>query len=115
MQIIATVLAGSSVELIPPTQFTNLGNITFSGLVSAGIILLMVITAIILLFILIGGGIAVMVGGNSGNPQQSERGSKAVTAAIIGLVIVFGAWAILTLLNAFFGINILSLELPSAV
>lgn len=109
-----TVLAGSTIQLAPPTQFINLGNITIGGLVSAGITLLMVITAIILVFILIGGGIAVMVGGRNANPQQSERGSKAVTAAILGLVIVFGAWAIITLINAFFGINILSLTIPTA-
>jgi hypothetical protein len=115
MSIFQLIITGSTIQLAPPSQFTNLGTITFAGLVSAAIVFLMVITSIILLFILIAGGIAVMVGGRSGNAQQSERGSKAVTAAIIGLIIVFGAWAIITLINAFFGINILSLEIPTAV
>lgn len=113
MQFIPAIFGGA-IQLQPAGQFVNLGNITISGLVSAAVIILLVIASLILIFILIAGGIAVMVSGRGGNAQQSEKGSKAITGAIIGLVIIFGAWAIITLLNAFFGINILSLAIPTA-
>ncbi|KKR01070.1 MAG: hypothetical protein UT24_C0007G0032 [Candidatus Woesebacteria bacterium GW2011_GWB1_39_12] len=74
---------------------------------------MLVVTAIILIVILVAGGIAVMTSGG-GDPQKKAGGQKAVTGAIIGLMIVFGAWAIINLVNLFFGINILQLNIPNA-
>jgi len=37
-----------------------------------------------------------------------------VILSLIGLVIVFAAWAIVQLINTFFGIDIFSLSLPTA-
>lgn len=93
-------------------QFGNLGNVTISSLVSGAINIILIIAALILLLVLLGGGIAVMTSG--GNPQQQGNGQKAITGAIIGLLVVFGAWAIVNLLNIFFGIDITNLIIPSA-
>lgn len=106
-------LIAQSVNLNPGGQFSGLNNITIGNIVSSIIVLLLIITSIILFFILIIGGIAVMTSGG-GDPQKAARGSQAVTAAAIGLVIVFGAWAIINLINIFFGINILQLNIPNA-
>lgn len=102
----------AQVNLSPVGQFTTLSAITAGGLVSALITILLVITAIILFIILLVGGITVMTSG--GDTQKSEKGQSAVTAAIIGLLIVFGAWAILNLVSTFYGINLLQLIIPHA-
>ena len=63
-------------------------------------------------FMLVIGGIRYITSG--GDKAQTEAARGQITAALIGLVIVFAAWAIISLVNAFFGINILQLDIPSA-
>ncbi len=113
MYMLSSVLAQSPINIQPGGQFSGLNSITFANIVAAVIQLILIVVSIILLFILIGGGIAMMTSGG-GNPQNAERGRQAVTGAIIGLIIVFGAWAILNLINIFFGVNILQLNIPNA-
>jgi len=100
------------INIAPNNQFTNLQNISFSNIVALAINFLLIITAIILFFILIGGGVAVIVSGGKSDSKGSARGQQAVTGALIGLLIVFGAWAIMTLLGEFFGIDLLHLTIP---
>lgn len=102
----------AQIDLQPGGEFGNLGNVTILSLVSGAINIILIITAIILVVILLGGGIAVMTSG--GNPQKTGDGQKAITGAIIGLLVVFGAWAIINLINIFFGIDITNLAIPSA-
>ncbi len=96
-----------TINLLPPagSGFENLTSISFARLVSAGIQIVMIIAVIILFFVLIIGGITVMTSG--GNAQKQASGSQAVTSAIIGLIIIFGAWAIIQLIEIFFDVNIL--------
>ena len=99
-------------NMLPGSQFQRLGVITASSLIGSIIVMILIATSIILLGILIVGGIMVMTSG--GDKQKSANGQQAVTAAVIGLVIIFGAWAIINLINLFFGINIINLNVPSA-
>jgi hypothetical protein len=101
-----------NININPNSQFSNLTNLHFQNVISFAINFLLVATAIILFFIIIGGGIAVILGGARGDKQASAKGTTAVTSALIGLLIVFGAWAIMTLLGEFFGVNLLQLNLP---
>jgi hypothetical protein len=105
-------LAGAAIDLRPQDQFANLGAITITGLISAAIVLILVVAALVFFFMLIFGGIKYITSG--GDKAQTEAARGTITAALIGLVIVFAAWAIITLVNAFFGINILDLTLPTA-
>ena len=101
-------LAQGNINLGVPegSGFTNLETLQIAGIISLGIQLILVVTAIILFFVLIGGGLAVIVSGG-GDAQGSAKGKQAVTGAVIGLLVVFGAWAIMQLIDVFFGINIL--------
>ena len=110
MNLLGPVLA--QIDLVPTGQFANLGTITIAGLVSAAVILILVIAALVFFFMLIFGGIKYITSG--GDKAQTEAARGTITAALIGLVIVFSAWAIITLINAFFGIDILSLDIPTA-
>lgn len=107
------LLAQGSINIAPGGQFAGLNNITIANIIGALITLILIITAIILLIVLLVGGIAVMTSGG-GDPQKASRGRQAVTSALIGLIIVFGAWAILNLIHLFFGVDILQLNIPTA-
>jgi hypothetical protein len=104
----------AQINIAPGGQFSNLGNVTLASIVSALVILVLIVASLVLFFVLIIGGIAVITSGG-GDSQQAARGRTAVTGALIGLLVVFGAWAIINLINIFFDINILSLNIQSAV
>lgn len=102
----------AQINLAPGAQFGNLGTINITSLVSAGIIIILVIAALVFLFMLILGGIRYITSG--GDKGATEAARSQITAALIGLVIVFAAWAIINLISLFFGIDILSLNIPTA-
>lgn len=108
-----TLIAASDINLKPVGQFSGLGELTVGGIVSGLIRGVLVIAAIVFFFILVVGGIKWIASG--GDKAQTEGARNQITAALVGLVIVFAAWAIVQLINTFFGINIFELSIPSAV
>lgn len=105
------LLADESINIKPTGTFSNLGNLTFPSLISGGIRLVVVIAAIIFFFILVIGGIRWIASG--GDKTQTEAARNQITAALVGLVIVFAAWAILALIKVFFNVDIFSLTIPT--
>jgi hypothetical protein len=108
------LLADSSTINIQPAsndQFSSLGSLTVPGIISAAIRLTVVVAAIVFFFILVVGGIRWIASG--GDKAQTEAARNQITAALVGLVIVFAAWAIVALINTFFHVNIFSLAIPS--
>ncbi len=95
--------ADQTIKLQPGGQFTQL-DFTIPELISGGIQLLMIVAAIIFFFMLVVGGIRWILSG--GDKQQTEAARNQITAALVGLIIVFAAWAIVQLLSTFFGISI---------
>jgi len=105
-------LLAETIDLQPnsgPGQ--TLGGLTIPSIVAALIKFTVVIAAIIFFFILVIGGIRWIASG--GDKAQTEAARNQITSALVGLVIVFAAWAIVALINTFFGINIFSLVLPT--
>jgi hypothetical protein len=99
-------------NVVPEVEFPGLANITIAKLISSGLSGLMVLAIVILVFVLIAGGVMMMTSG--GNDSQSAgRGRTAVTGAIIGLFVVLGAWAIMSLLSKFFNVNLFQMNIPS--
>jgi len=106
------LLAADTIDLKPTTgNFVDLGNLTIPQVVSALIRLTVVIAAIVFFFILVIGGIRWIASG--GDKAQTEAARNQITAALVGLVIVFAAWAIVALINVFFKIDIFSLAIPT--
>lgn len=91
-------------------EFSKLGDLTVPAIVSGLIKMALVIAAIVFFFILVIGGIKWIASG--GDKAQTETARNQITAALVGLVIVFAAWAIIALIQTFFGINIFQLTLP---
>ncbi len=102
----------AQINLAPQGEFANLSEINFTSMVSAVLLIVLILAALAFLFMLILGGIRYITSG--GDKGSTESARSQITAALIGLVIVFAAWAIVSLVSTFFGINILSLNIPTA-
>jgi len=114
------ILAGvvyAAVEDIPlraPTGFGALERMTPGDIISTVIKLILIVAAVIAFIFLVAGGIKWITSG--GDKEGTQAAQKTLTAALIGLLIVFAAWAIMQLLSRFFGIEILSeLKIPQIV
>ena len=70
-----------------------------------------ILGAIIFVFMFIWGAIQWMISGGDKAAIESARGK--VTNAITGLVVLFALFAILALLEMFFGIDLMKLDLSS--
>jgi len=105
-------LLAADINLKPGGDFASLQNLTIGGIVTGAIRLTLVVAALVFFFILVIGGIRWIASG--GDKANTEAARSQITAALVGLVIVFAAWAIVQLINTFFGINIFELTLPTA-
>lgn len=96
-----------------PTEaaYTNIANMEFPTLLSGMVKFVMVIAAVIFFFVLVFGGIQWIVSG--GDKTGAETARKRITAALVGLVIVFVAFAISMLIKALFGFDMINLTIPT--
>lgn len=102
--------------ILPSPSVGSSGNagITFlQRAIPAAITLGFIIGVLVFFFTLIIGGVQWISSG--GDKQAVEAARGKVTNALIGLVILFAAFAVIQLLGTFFGIHILQLTLPTAV
>lgn len=93
------------INLQPPAQFANLGNLSFAGLVTLAINLVLIVAALLFFFLLVLGGIRWITSG--GDKGQTEAARSQITAAFVGLLVVFAAWAIMQIVGAFFDVNLI--------
>lgn len=109
----APVLAGETIQLTPDSDnFSSLTNLTVGSIVSGAISLLMLVVALVFFFILILGGLRWVM--SEGDQKNVEAARNQITNALIGLAIVFAAWAIMKLIETVFGISILGgIRIPS--
>ena len=98
------LLAQQSFNLTPGGFATNVQGITITQIVSAALMLILVVAAVVFFFMLVIGGVRWIASG--GDKGQTEAARNQITAALIGLVIVFAAWAIANLIELFFGIDL---------
>ncbi len=88
----------------------NLSANNLGGIVGAAVTFILIIAVLIALFFLIWGGIRWITSGGDKAKVESARGT--IIAAIIGLVIAFLAFFILSLALSFFGLSLNNLVLP---
>lgn len=100
-----------TIDLSAPGDFSQLGGITVPSFVSGAIRLLLVAAALVFFFMLVIGGIQWILSG--GDKAATESARKKITNALIGLAIVFAAWAIVALIRTLFGVDILRLDIPT--
>jgi uncharacterized protein YacL len=106
---------GASVNPCPSAgQFTGLCNINANNIgpiVGAAVEFILIVAVLIALFFLIWGGVRWITSGGDKAKVESARGT--IIAAIVGLVIAFLAFFILSLALSFFGISLNNLTLPT--
>jgi len=73
------------------------------GVINSLVAVVLVVAGVIFFFMLLAGGIQWMTAGGSQEALQGAQ--KRLTTALIGIIIVFSAWAILNLMRGFFGLE----------
>ncbi len=103
---------GRTITTIPKdSKFSGLANLNIGQIVQGLITLALIVAAVVFFFMLVIGGIRWILSG--GDKAQTESARGQITAALIGLVIVFAAWAIASVLGTFFGFDVFtSFTLP---
>lgn len=109
MQNLLAQVTGQKIDLNPGAGFESLTNLNFPGIINILVRFMVIIAAVIFFFMLVIGGIRWIASG--GDKAQTEGARNQITAALVGLVIVFAAWAIAALIHSFFGVDILNLTL----
>ena len=102
------VALAQTISLEPPSDWSSL-DFEIPALVAGALRLILVVAALIFFVMLLIGGIQWMVSG--GDKAATEAARNKITAALVGLVIVFAAWAIAALINTFFGVDIFQLTI----
>jgi len=111
--IIAPVYAaGTDINIKPQgSNFTALTNLTAGGIISGAINLVLIVVALVFFFILVFGGLKWVTSG--GDEKKVAAARAQITNALIGLAIVFAAWAIMKLIETVFGISIFNFSVPT--
>jgi len=95
----------SAMLLNPPSQFSNLSNLNFGGIIAILINILLIVAALSFFFMILLGGLRIIVSG--GKKDNINAARQQIVNAFIGLIIVFSSWAIMSYLGSVFGINLL--------
>jgi hypothetical protein len=94
------------------SSFGQLEKLTVNGMISGAISLVLIVVSLIFFFILVIGGLKWITSG--GDEKKVAAARAQITNALIGLVIVFAAWAIMKLIGTVFGVDILgTLTIPT--
>ena len=111
--IAAPIYAQETLKIESKTQdFKPLSDLTVGGIVSGAVSLVLIVVALVFFFILVWGGLKWVTSG--GDEKKVGEARAQITNALIGLAIVFAAWAIMKLIGTIFGINILKgLTIPT--
>lgn len=87
------------------TQIQKLTTLQFANILKGAISFVFIIVAVVFFFILVIGGLKWITSGGDEKKVASARAQ--ITNALIGLVIVFAAWAITRLIGTVFGVDLL--------
>lgn len=66
-----------------------------------------ILAGVILFFLLIGGGLMFIFSAGQENPEGAAKGKKAITAALVGFLIIFASYWIIQIVEVITGIDIL--------
>lgn len=110
MNFLSTVLA-QTIDISAPAGVGDPTGFSIGNIISWAITLVVIVAGLIFFFMLIIGGLRWVLSG--GDKAQTEAARGQITAALIGLVIIFSAWAIAKLVETVFGISILNVTIPS--
>jgi Zn-dependent protease with chaperone function len=93
---------------IGPTFGSRFGqDLGFGNLVSIILSNAIVIAGILMFVLILAGGFGIIMSAGSNNPEGAEKGKKAITAAVIGFIIIFASYWIIKIIEKITGLTIL--------
>jgi len=104
--VAAPVYAADKISLEASDNFAGLNDLSVPGIISGAISLVMLVVALVFFFMLILGGLKWVM--SEGDEKNVTNARNQITNALIGLAIVFAAWAIVKLIETIFGVSIIS-------
>lgn len=104
-------LIAQVVQIAPQSDFSDLEGFQVSNIINWAVTAILIVAGLIFFFMLIIGGLQWILSG--GDKAKTENARNRITSALIGLVIVFSAWAIAALITTVFGVNILNFTIPT--
>ena len=113
MSLLSTVYAEGSgtINITAKGGIDEVQNV--GDLISAGIGTAFLISFLLVFVMLVMGGVQWITSG--GDKENTQKAKDRLTSALVGLAIIGGAWALMKLIEFFFGISILGgFTLPSA-
>lgn len=78
------------------------------GIISTLLQNIYVLAGLLLFILLIIGGLGFIMGAGGDNPEKAKKGKQAISAALIGFVIIFCSYWIIKIIEIITGINILN-------
>jgi lipoprotein signal peptidase len=105
------MLLQAPILVLPQGQFTPLEEVTIPGLINAAIIITLIVAAVLFVFSLLAGGIKMILSGGKGD--KVDEAKRQLVNALVGVFIVFSAWAAMNFLSTFYGVNLLTFEIPT--
>jgi len=116
MSLLSTVFAAGSgdINIGPKATAAGVNKVgTIGDLIGAAIGSAFLIAFLLVFVMLVFGGVQWILAG--GDKEGTEKARKRITAALIGLAIVFSAYALAFLVEAIFKISILTFTIPTIV
>ena len=99
-QVYAVVDIGTQFKDI--TQFQDIGSLVTVVVKNA-----FVVAGLIMFALLVFGGFGMIVAGSSGDAKKLEEGQKAITGAVIGLLVIVGSFWIMQIVEKLTGLTLL--------
>lgn len=99
--------ADYNITIAPPT---NLKTVDLGNMISGAIGAVLVIAILAAFVYLVWGGIEWITSG--GDKTHTESARNRIQNAILGLFIVFAAWAVMKIIGGFFGIDFPTINIP---
>lgn len=87
------------------SQYTNLYTLRPSQYVTTAILTLLGLAGVTAFIFLLLGGVQWITSG--GDKDSAEKAKKKITTALIGLAVCFSAYAIMFIIRALFGVNLI--------
>ena len=94
-------------------HYGNLVNLRPSLLLSSAMNILFAVAGIAAFFYLLWGGIQYINAG--GDKEGTDKARKKLTAALVGLAIVFSVYALLSIISTLFGVELLTLPIKPLI
>lgn len=105
-EVFAVVDIGQALKIGPTESVKSLG--TLGDIISNILPSIYIFAGVILFILLIFGGLTVIINAGKDDPEATAKGQKAITAAVIGFLIIFCSYWIIQIIKTVTGVDILS-------